>query len=277
VACGCHDNNDDKSQNGDNMETEIFAKCRNIFGNKNSNSNNQGQANAEFYVPSPKATVTVEDAADEEEDVQLRPKSATLKSTASALSAEFNTPPESPGGPNSSLSCSPRAPTTADVLACLGQDALETKPPVPPPRAKRLAASKNLERLKLSDVGKAPPPSPSSPSYLPPSTAGNKSAIARSSSQGDEPKHGVSSLAVPPSPPIPPVEPLRGHLSMLVVSAKGLRQSMKARWFSYDRRRGRLRYYRGEDEGELLGEIDVLAATFNYDVASDKNGEFTIW
>ncbi len=64
---------------------------------------------------------------------------------------------------------------------------------------------------------------------------------------------------------------------MLVVSAKGLRQMMKVRWFAYDRRLGRLRYFRDENETEALGEIDIQSATFCYDVQADRNGEFTVW
>ena len=56
---------------------------------------------------------------------------------------------------------------------------------------------------------------------------------------------------------------------------------MKVRWFAYDKKSGKLRYFRSESEetsGEsALGEIDVIAATFCYDVQADRNGEFTIW
>lgn len=67
---------------------------------------------------------------------------------------------------------------------------------------------------------------------------------------------------------------------MLVTSAKGLRQMMKVRWFVYDKKSGRLRYYRSQDDesgGECIGEVDVHSATFCYDVQSDRNGEFTMW
>ena len=64
---------------------------------------------------------------------------------------------------------------------------------------------------------------------------------------------------------------------MLVTSAKGLRQMMKVRWFVYDKKSGRLKYYRSEDESDFVGEIDVQSATFCYDVQNDRNGEFTMW
>ena len=64
---------------------------------------------------------------------------------------------------------------------------------------------------------------------------------------------------------------------MLVISAKGLRQMMKVRWFVYDRKTGRLKYFKTEDESEIVGEIDISSATFYYDVLADKGGEFTIW
>ena len=31
------------------------------------------------------------------------------------------------------------------------------------------------------------------------------------------------------------------------------------------------------EEQELLGDIDILAATFNYDLEGDSNGIFKIW
>ena len=72
-----------------------------------------------------------------------------------------------------------------------------------------------------------------------------------------------------------------GYLHMLVISAKGLRQMMKTRWFVYDRKAGRLRYFRSEKEEQSgqdpVGDIDISSATFCYDVGEDNNGEFTIW
>merc|ERR1711963_755002 len=72
-----------------------------------------------------------------------------------------------------------------------------------------------------------------------------------------------------------------GYLHMLVISAKGLRQLMKTRWFVYDKKAGKLRYYRNEKEeqngSDPVGEIDITSATFCYDVGEDPTGEFTIW
>ena len=105
--------------------------------------------------------------------------------------------------------------------------------------------------------------------------------MLRSNSQGDEPR-AMSDLLMP-SPggggggSSSDQVVVRGHLSMLVISAKGLRQMMKVRYYVVDRKGGRLRYFRSEDEMELLGEIDIQSATFCYDVQADKNGEFTIW
>lgn len=101
--------------------------------------------------------------------------------------------------------------------------------------------------------------------------------MLRSNSQGDEPRQ-MSDLLMPSPGGGPAGAPeVKGHLSMLVISAKGLRQMMKVRYFVVDKKGGRLRYYRSEDETELLGEIDIQSATFCYDVQCDKNGEFTIW
>ena len=72
-----------------------------------------------------------------------------------------------------------------------------------------------------------------------------------------------------------------GYLHMLVIGAKGLRQMTKTRWFVYDKKAGRLKYYRTEKEeqnmSEPVGDIDVSSATFRYDVGEDNSGEFTIW
>ena len=68
---------------------------------------------------------------------------------------------------------------------------------------------------------------------------------------------------------------------MLVISAKGLRQMMKTRWFVYDRKAGKLKYYRNEREEQNgldpVGEIDITSSTFCYNVEEDNGGEFTIW
>ena len=72
-----------------------------------------------------------------------------------------------------------------------------------------------------------------------------------------------------------------GYLHMLVISAKGLRQMMKTRWFVYDRKAGKLKYYRNEREEQNgldpVGEIDITSSTFCYNVEEDNGGEFTIW
>ena len=56
---------------------------------------------------------------------------------------------------------------------------------------------------------------------------------------------------------------------------------MKTRWFVYDKKAGKLKYYRNEKEdlggADPVGEIDVASATFCYDVEEDNSGEFTIW
>merc|ERR1712045_592026 len=73
---------------------------------------------------------------------------------------------------------------------------------------------------------------------------------------------------------------LKGYLHMLVISAKGLRQMMKTRWFVYDRKAGKLKYYRNEREEQNgldpVGEIDITSSTFCYNVEEDNGGEFTI-
>ena len=55
---------------------------------------------------------------------------------------------------------------------------------------------------------------------------------------------------------------------------------MKTRWFVYDKKSGKLKYYRSEQEEKAnefpLGQLDLSTATFNYDLERDVNGEFSI-
>ncbi|XP_071749014.1 TBC1 domain family member 2B isoform X3 [Lepeophtheirus salmonis] len=69
---------------------------------------------------------------------------------------------------------------------------------------------------------------------------------------------------------------LQGYMTLIT---RGFRNP-KNRWFAYDRRSGKLKYYDHESNchgnKEVLGEIDVHSATFKYDVQMDRHGEFTI-
>ena len=38
-----------------------------------------------------------------------------------------------------------------------------------------------------------------------------------------------------------------------------------------------MRFYKTDFEVDILGEIDVLSATFTYDLENDQNGQFKIW
>ena len=74
---------------------------------------------------------------------------------------------------------------------------------------------------------------------------------------------------------------------MLVIGAKGLRQMTKTRWFVYEQKLGKLKYYKDEKDeqsgADPIGDINVTSATFRYDLSADDNGtgasggEFTIW
>lgn len=171
-------------------------------------------------------------------------KIATSMKASSSL--EFATPPESPR-----LKLRDCAVTKSEEIISFFSGSPDSKHPVAPPRHKRLANKNKLERLRLT----------------------NKD---RSSSQGDEPRISAD-LLIPDLDPTLAYPPLKGHLSMLVVSAKGLRQIMKTRYFVYDKKVGRLKFYKNEEDHDLLGEIDIQSATFCYDVQSDRSGEFTIW
>ena len=68
-----------------------------------------------------------------------------------------------------------------------------------------------------------------------------------------------------------------GNISVLVISAGGLRQQWKPRWGVYDKSQCKLRFYKSDFEEDIVGEIDVLSATFTYDLENDQNGQFKIW
>merc|ERR1719334_2567834 len=68
---------------------------------------------------------------------------------------------------------------------------------------------------------------------------------------------------------------LKGSVSVLVVSAGGLRHQWKPRWASQDRTGSKLRFYKNETEEDMVGEIDIMGATYVYD-AADLNGQFKI-
>jgi len=69
---------------------------------------------------------------------------------------------------------------------------------------------------------------------------------------------------------------LKGNISVLLISAGGLRQQWKPRWGVYDKNQCKLRFYKSDCEKDIVGEIDVLSATFTYDLENDQNGQFKI-
>ena len=180
-------------------------------------------------------------------------KSCTLKSSTSSLGGSYDTPPESPPIRKSGEEGSDSSETEEEASSKPEKDVflLAAKPPVPPPRNKRKKlASAKLELLKISD-----------PQVQ---LAGDMLMAGYGGREDQSQREENTNL-------------IRGHLSMLVISAKGLRQMKKVRWFVLDKKCGRLRYFRNEEESELLGEIDIQSATFRYDVQTDRNGEFTVW
>ena len=137
-------------------------------------------------------------------------------------------------------------------------------PPVPPPRTRRGLTSK-AAKAKLKDLHLAAESleivanellNIGDAEYSSPALPGDKHVIRDRENE------------------------LKGNLHMLVVSAKGLRQAMKTRWFVYDKKSGKLKYFRNEQEeksSELpLGQLDLSTATFCYDLETDVNGEFVI-
>jgi len=69
---------------------------------------------------------------------------------------------------------------------------------------------------------------------------------------------------------------LKGNISVLIISAGGLRQQWKPRWGVYDKSQCKLRFYKNNFEEDVIGETDVLSATFTYDLENDQNGQFKI-
>ena len=66
-------------------------------------------------------------------------------------------------------------------------------------------------------------------------------------------------------------------MSVLVVTAGGLRHQWKPRWAVYCAAQCRLLLYRSSEEAELLGELSILTATFTYDLENDSSGVFKLW
>ncbi|XP_023328220.1 uncharacterized protein LOC111701257 [Eurytemora carolleeae] len=70
---------------------------------------------------------------------------------------------------------------------------------------------------------------------------------------------------------------LRGPVRLLSFSAGGFLQQWKERWAVYDYGDCRLRIYKNKDElDKTEEEVDILSATFNYNLENSTNGEFTL-
>ena len=70
---------------------------------------------------------------------------------------------------------------------------------------------------------------------------------------------------------------MAGNIFVLTVKTGGLRSQWKPRWATYDPALCKIKLFKTCDEQELIGDIDVLSATFNYDLEGDSNGIFKIW
>ena len=70
---------------------------------------------------------------------------------------------------------------------------------------------------------------------------------------------------------------LPGSISLLTVTTGGLRQTWKPRFAVYDPNQCKLNLFKNSDEADLVGELDIQAATFTYDLDNDNNGMFKIW
>ncbi|XP_071955359.1 TBC1 domain family member 2B-like [Antedon mediterranea] len=55
---------------------------------------------------------------------------------------------------------------------------------------------------------------------------------------------------------------------------RGLIRTFRTRWFVFEQRTCHLYYYRTKQDLLPLGHIDISTASFNYDVASQENGQF---
>ena len=64
---------------------------------------------------------------------------------------------------------------------------------------------------------------------------------------------------------------------MLTVTTAGLRQAWKPRWAVYDPNLCKLKLFKTCEELDLAGELDILTATFTYDLDSENNGMFKLW
>jgi len=196
-------------------------------------------------------------------NVELR--SSTLKSTFT----DYDTPPETPETQlessstdsviysnneefeiiNGASSCSNinMDHNVIDVFEKIEEkEYLDDSPPVPPPRPKR---KNKLKKLSLDGCN----------------------SIEEDSHQNDILFRTDSSTKLNKDNGC-----LKGYISVLTVTTVGLRSQWKQRWANYDSTKCKLKLYKNSDELELVGDIDVLSATFNYDLEGDKNGIFKI-
>ena len=68
-----------------------------------------------------------------------------------------------------------------------------------------------------------------------------------------------------------------GPVHILTSSSSCLTKEWIPFWAVFDAQECKLNIYSGEEEVEVVEEIDVGCATFNYDLENSQNGEFKLW
>jgi len=194
------------------------------------------------------------DATDLEEESLANGCSSTNRSSTlrSFVTEDYDTPPETPDFPssgsvslNSTLSQNNETalPNTEIKLKSGNSVSFCDIPPVPPPRPKRRRNQLKLKSLDLQD------------------SSHQNDLLFRTDSFPLSRKNND----------------LKGRINILFTSPVGLRSQWRERWVVYDNRDCRLRIYKScEETDKMEQEIDVLSATFNYNLDNPGSGEFTI-
>ena len=70
---------------------------------------------------------------------------------------------------------------------------------------------------------------------------------------------------------------ISGHVQVLCSSPRGLTKEWIPLWAVFDAQECKMKVFNGEEQEEMVEEIDVGGATFVYDLENSQNGEFKIW
>ena len=174
-----------------------------------------------------------------------------IKSKSSTIKSHYETPPETP---ELALDDREEEEESPDISEINKDDAIDTTDnaiivdtPVPPPRQKKHL--QKMRNLKIQRSG--------------------------SNISTEDDSHQNDILFQTESPLKNKDDFLKGTIQVLTNTTVGLK--WKSRWAIYDQNLCKIRLYKSNAEEELVGDIDILSATFNYDLDGSNTGIFKIW